>query len=181
MAAVLGMDARAIEEACREAGGKVAPANYNGDAQTVIAGDKDAIDKIIPVLLEKGAKKVVKLNVSGAFHSPYMKPAAEKLSVDLDAMKFFPTTASLVNNVDARIVSAPDETRAGLKRQVTEAVRWTDVMRVLLENGVRTVIEFGQGKTLVGMFKRLDKSLTLCNIEDAQSLEKALEVLNQNA
>jgi [acyl-carrier-protein] S-malonyltransferase len=181
MAAVLGMNAAEIESACRESGGNVAPANYNGDAQTVIAGDKESIDKVIKILTDKGAKKVIKLNVSAAFHSPFMKPAAEKLAADLDSMKFGPLSANLVNNVDAKIVSAPDEARTGLKRQVTGAVRWTDVMRVMLENGVRTVIEFGPGRTLTGMFKRMDKTLTLINIEDASGIEKALEVLNQNS
>lgn len=180
MAAVLGLDAQSIEVVCKEVEG-VYPANYNGDAQTVIAGGKEAIERAVPMLTEKGAKKVVRLNVSAAFHSPFMKPASEKLSADLDALDFKPLSAGLVNNVDAKIITSPEEARAGLKRQVTGAVRWTDTMRVLLENGVRTVVEFGPGKTLTGMFKRVDKTLVLCNIEDMASLEKTLEVLNQNA
>lgn len=184
MAAVLGLDAAAIEAVCREISqkpGDIGPANYNGDAQTVIAGDKELIEKAIPLLTDRGAKRVVKLNVSAAFHSPYMASASTKLAVDLDALAFRALEVPLVNNVDAKIVSTAAEAREGVKRQVTGAVRWTDVMRVLLENGVRTVIEFGPGKTLSGMFKRMDKSLTLCNVEDAASLEKTLEVLNQNA
>jgi len=180
MAAVLGLDATTIEAVCREAG-DVYPANYNGDAQTVIAGGREALERAIPMLQEKGAKKVVRLNVSAAFHSPFMKSAAEKLSADLDATTFHALSAGLVNNVDARVITSPDDAREGVRRQVTGAVRWTDVMRVLLDNGVRTVIEFGPGRTLTGMFKRVDKTLSLHNIEDASSLEKTLEVLNQNA
>ncbi len=176
MAAVLGMDAALIEAVCREVGG-VYPANYNGDAQTVVAGGKEAIERALPVFQARGAKRVVRLNVSAAFHSPFMRTAAEKLSMDLDATTFHPLSAGLVNNVDARLATSPTDVREGLKRQVTGAVRWTDVMRVLLENGVRTVIEFGPGKTLTGMFRRADKTLALHNIEDASSLERTLEAL----
>lgn len=184
MAAVLGLDAAAIEEVCREVGdapGALQPANYNGDAQTVIAGRKDLIEKAAPLLRERGAKKVVALNVSAAFHSPFMNDAAARLAADLDRVKFANPAAPLVNNVDAKIVTAAAEAREGVKRQVTGAVRWTGVMQTMLDNGVRTVIEFGIGKTLCGMFKRMDKGLTLCNVEDLASLEKTLEVLNQNA
>lgn len=184
MAAVLGMDASAIEEVCRQvsdAPGALQPANYNGDAQTVIAGRKDLIEKAVPVLQERGAKKVVVLNVSAAFHSPFMNDAATRLAIDLDRVKFNNPAVPLVNNVDATLVTAAAEAREGVKRQVTGAVRWTGVMQTMLDNGVRTVIEFGTGKTLIGMFKRMDKSLTLCNVEDLTSLEKTLEVLNQNA
>ncbi len=184
MAAVLGLDAAAIEDVCRlmsDGPGALQPANYNGDAQTVIAGRKDLIEKAVPVLQERGAKKVVVLNVSAAFHSPFMNDAAIRLAADLDKLKFNNPVVPLINNVDAKPVSAAAEAREGVKKQVTGAVRWTGVMQAMLDNGVQTVIEFGIGKTLIGMFKRMDKSLTLCNVEDLASLEKTLEVLNQNA
>ncbi len=184
MAAVLGLDAAAIEDVCRQmsdAPGALQPANYNGDAQTVIAGRKDLIEKAVPILQERGAKKVVVLNVSAAFHSPFMNDAAVRLSADLDKLKFNDPAVPLINNVDAKPVSAAAEAREGVKRQVTGAVRWTGVMKAMLDNGVQTVIEFGIGRTLIGMFKRIDKNLTLCNVEDLASLEKTLEVLNQNA
>lgn len=184
MAAVLGLDAASIEEVCRQvsdAPGALQPANYNGDAQTVIAGRKELIENAVPLLQERGAKKVVVLNVSAAFHSPFMIDAAGRLAIDLDRAAFNDPAVTLVNNVDAKLVSTAAEAREGVKRQVTGAVRWTGVMQTMLDNGVRTVIEFGTGKTLIGMFKRMDKSLTLCNVEDLASLEKTLEVLNQNA
>lgn len=184
MAAVLGLDAAVIEDVCRMASraqGDVAPANYNGEAQTVIAGRKDAVERAIPLLTGRGAKKVVPLNVSAAFHSPFMAEAAQKLSADLDALKFGKLAVPLVNNVDARITTNPAEARDGVKRQVTGAVRWTDVMRVMALNGVQTVVEFGPGRTLCGMFKRMDKSVVLHNVEDAASLAKTVEALNQNA
>jgi len=180
MAAVLGMDSAIIENACREVSegaDSIRPANYNGAGQTVIAGTATALERVTPILKERGAGKVIPLNVSAAFHTPYMEDAARKLSADLDAMEFNDPGAPLVNNVDAKIVRTASETRDGLKRQVTGAVRWTDIMKAILENGVRAVVEFGPGRTLVNMFKRVDRSLLLLNVEDKESLEKTLEAL----
>ncbi len=180
MAAVLGMDAAVIENACREAGegdDSIRPANYNGAGQTVIAGAPAALERVTPILKERGAGKIIPLNVSAAFHTSYMEGAALKLSADLDAMNFREPDVPLVNNVDAKIVKTASAARDGLKRQVTGAVRWTDIMKTILENEVRAVIEFGPGRTLVNMFKRVDRSLLLLNVEDKESLEKTLEAL----
>ena len=180
MAAVLGLGAAAVEEVCdlvSTGDSLIKPANYNGDGQTVIAGTKEALEKAAPMLKEAGAKKVVPLNVSAAFHTPFMKEAADELAKDLDAMKFADLSAPLVNNVDAAIIGSGDEAREGLKRQVMGAVNWTGIMSLLLENGVRTVVEFGPGRTLLGMFKRADKTLALLNVEDEESLTKTVEAL----
>lgn len=181
MAAVLGLDADKIEEACREATegeSFIQPANYNGSGQTVIAGMEDALERVTPLLKEKGAKRVLRLKVSGAFHTPLMSSASERLAVDLDRLAFSDITAKLVNNVDAALVSGGADLREGLKRQVMGAVRWTGIMDTLVKEGVKTVVEFGPGKTLIGMFKRADSSLTLCNVEDEESLDRTLEVLD---
>jgi [acyl-carrier-protein] S-malonyltransferase len=180
MAAVLGLDADKIEEACREATSEdsfIQPANYNGSGQTVIAGVEDALERVTPLLKERGAKRVLRLKVSGAFHTPLMSSASERLAVDLDRLAFSDTTAKLVNNVDAALVTGGADLREGLKRQVMGAVRWTGIMDTLVREGVKTVVEFGPGKTLIGMFKRVDSSLTLCNVEDEESLNRTLEVL----
>jgi len=153
MAAVLGLDASEIEAACEsvsDGDDYVKPANYNGSGQTVIAGTKNALERVTPLLKEKGAKRIIPLNVSAAFHTPFMKEASENLAKDLDAMTFNPLSAPLINNVDAKTVSGADEAREGLKRQVMGAVRWTEIMKAMIDNGVRTVIEFGPGRTLVG-------------------------------
>ncbi len=181
MAAVLGLDASVIESVCWEASccnGHVKPANYNGDGQTVIAGNRNALEKAIALLKEKGAKRVLQLNVSSAFHTPLMKEAEKRLSADLDDMKLENPSATLVNNVDSEFITSAESALNGLKRQVTGAVRWTDVMRKILESDVRTVIEFGPGRTLCGMFKRMDKTVTLLNVGDEESLDKTLEVLD---
>ena len=181
MAAVIGLDVGKLEEICAsvsDGDSLIKPANYNGSGQTVIAGTKDALDKATPMLKDAGAKKVVPLNVSAAFHTPFMKVASEKLAQDLDALKFSELQAQLINNIDAAIVDSGDAVREGLKRQVMGAVKWTDIMRQLIDNNVRTVVEFGPGRTLLGMLKRSDKTLTLLNVEDEDSLNKTVEALS---
>lgn len=180
MAAVLGLGTAAVERICYEVSNApnwLKPANYNGYKQIVVAGTKTALEIAIPLLKQMGAKKIIPLKVSGAFHTPYVQSAADKLAVDLDELPSNEIQVPLINNVDAKIISNIKDAIDGLKRQVVGAVRWTDVMCLLLENGVKTVVEFGPGKTLTGLFKRIDGSLTLCNVEDEESLKKTLEVL----
>ncbi len=179
MAAVLGLEAEAIESACLEASSGnefIQPANYNGNGQTVIAGTAIALEKVSILLKEKGAKRVIPLNVSAAFHTPFMQSASQQLARNLDELTFKDLKATLINNVDAKAVSSALDVREGLKKQVTGAVRWTEIMDKLIDSGVTTVIEFGTGKTLLGMLKRAEggKSLKLLNVEDEASLEKTL-------
>ncbi len=181
MAAVIGLDAAKIEEVCEGASNGdslIKPANYNGEGQTVIAGTKEALERAVPILKEAGARKVVELQVSAAFHTPFMKEASEKLAKDLDDLKFGELQTPLINNIDAAIVDSGDAVRDGLKRQVMGAVHWTKIMGQLIDNGVRTVVEFGPGRTLLGMLKRADKTLTLLNVEDEESLIKTVEAMS---
>lgn len=182
MAAVLGLDTSSIEKVCADissASSELQPANYNGEGQTVIAGNEEAIERAIPILNDKGAKRVVKLNVSAAFHTPFMNEAAKKLALDLDGLEMKDPDTPLVNNVDSKIVNTADEARDGLKRQVTGAVLWTGVMRTLIGSGVRTVIEFGVGRTLIGMFRKMDKTLNLLHVEDRDSLNRTVEAIQK--
>ena len=181
MAAIIGLDAGKVEEICAsatEGDSLIKPANYNGEGQTVIAGTREALDRAVPMLKEAGAKMVVPLKVSAAFHTPFMKEASENLAKDLDALAFGELEAVLINNIDAAIVDSGDAVRDGLKRQVMGAVNWTKIMARLLDGGVRTVIEFGPGRTLTGMLKRADKTLTLLNVENEASLVKTIEALS---
>lgn len=182
MAAVLGLGADVIESICWKASdcnSHVKPANYNGDGQTVIAGNRNALEKAIVLLKKEGAKRILPLNVSSAFHTPLMKEAEKKLSADLDGMKLKSPATTLVNNVDAEFVTDAQGALDGLKRQVTGAVRWTGVMRKIMESGVKTVVEFGPGRTLCGIIRRMDKTIKLLNVEDEDSLNKTLEALNE--
>ncbi|MFQ5431743.1 MAG: ACP S-malonyltransferase [Nitrospinota bacterium] len=181
MAAIIGLDVGKVEEICvsaSEGDSFIKPANYNGEGQTVIAGTKEALEKATPMLKEAGAKMVVPLKVSAAFHTPFMKEASENLAKDLDALTFDKPEAVLINNIDAAIVDSGDAVREGLKRQVMGAVKWTDIMTQFIDNNVRTVVEFGTGRTLIGMLKRADKTLTLLNVENETSLIKAIEALS---
>jgi len=180
MAAVLGLDASLIKEACSSVSqgeSYIQPANYNGSGQTVIAGMESALEKVTPLLKERGAKRIMPLKVSSAFHTPFMSDASDKLAVDLDNLSFNQLGIPLINNVESLPVTSQEDVRNGLKKQVTGAVRWTEIMDYLIKAGVKTVVEFGSGKTLIGMFKRADRSLRLLNVEDEASLEKTLEAL----
>lgn len=150
MAAVMGLDADAIEAALPE-GASVA--NYNGPAQTIITGTKAALAAAAALLKEAGAKRVVPLRVSGPFHSPLMRPAVERLRAVLDGMPLEPPRIRFISSVSGQEEDDPERIRTLLAEQVASPVRWTDVMR-----RARTgpVIEIGPGGVLKGLAKRID-------------------------
>lgn len=167
MAAVMGLDADAIEAALPE-GASVA--NYNGPAQTIITGTKAALDDAAARLKEAGAKRVAPLQVSGPFHSPLMRPAVERLRAVLDGMPLEPPRIRFISSVSGQEENDPERIRTLLAEQVASPVRWTDVMR-----RVRTgaVIEIGPGGVLKGLAKRIDGApevLSAGTIEEADAL-----------
>jgi len=179
MAAVLGGERSAIEEACLAAS-KVqvcAIANVNSPNQIVIAGNAEAVDRAIELL--KGiAKRVVKLNVSAPFHCALMKPAQDQLAFDLEKVAFSEPASSVVTNVDARIVTAPAELRDALVRQVSSPVRWSESMDLLLQKGVTTFVEVGPGKVLSGLMRQINRDASCLNVEDFASLDGVRARLN---
>ena len=179
MAAVLGGERSAIEEACLEAskGQVCAVANINSPNQVVIAGNSQAVDRAIE-LLQGVAKRVVKLNVSAPFHSALMKPAQDRLAFDLEKVAFTEPDASVVTNVDARIVTVPGELRDALERQVSSPVRWSESMTLLLQQGVTTFVEVGPGKVLSGLMRQINRDANCLNVEDLASLDAARARLN---
>jgi [acyl-carrier-protein] S-malonyltransferase len=174
MAAVLGGERAAIEEACLEAskGQVCAFANINSPNQIVIAGNTEAVDRAIELLKGK-AKRVVKLNVSAPFHCALMKPAQDRLAFDLERIPFGEPRSSVVTNVDARIVTTPGELRDSLVRQVSSPVRWSESMDLLLQQGVTTFVEIGPGKVLSGLMRQINREVSCLNVEDSASLESA--------
>ncbi len=150
MAAVIGGDLEAIERICAEARGDqvCSIANINAPNQAVIAGNTDAVDRAVE-LLSGVARKVVKLKVSAPFHCALMKPAQDRLAVDLAALNFSAPAMPVVTNVDARATTAPDELRDALVRQVSAPVRWVESMQLLIEQGTGTFVEAGPGKSFV--------------------------------
>jgi [acyl-carrier-protein] S-malonyltransferase len=179
MAAILGADLQVINDACREAAaGEVCnAANINSQNQVVIAGNVAAVDRAIGILKERGAKRAMKLNVSAPFHSALMKPAEERLAVDLEKILFQELTVPVVTNVDAKAVASGAEAKAALIRQVAQTVRWLESVEFLISQGVQSLVEIGPGKVLSGLVRQIDRNLVCVNVEDEASLRAASEAL----
>ncbi len=179
MAAILMLDAAAIEEACREAaqGEVVAPANLNCPGQVVIAGHASAVDRAAEACKAKGAKRAVRLPVSAPFHCALMQPAQDRLATDLAALAFADPRVPLMNNVDAAPARDAAACRDGLVRQVSGAVRWQESLERLAAAGVDTFVEIGPGNVLAGLVKKTLKSARVLNVEDPKGLEAAAAAL----
>ena len=179
MAAVIGGEREAIEQACREASGNqvCSVANINSPNQVVIAGNTEAVDRAMD-LLKGVAKRVIKLNVSAPFHCALMKPAQDRLAFELEQLAFTEPTPSVITNVDAKITSAPGDLRDSLLRQVSAPVRWLESMELLFQHGVTTFVEVGPGKVLSGLMRQINRDANCLNVEDSVSLEAARAKLN---
>ncbi len=179
MAAILGLDLAAIEHACRDAaqGEVVAPANINSPGQVVIAGHATAVARASEACKAAGAKRAVPLPVSAPFHCALMKPAQDRLEVDLARIEFLDPGLPLVNNVDARVVRRGTECREGLVRQVSGTVRWQESIELLAKEGVDTFVEVGPGSVLGGLVKKIAKGARVLNVEDPDSLDKTAAAL----
>ena len=179
MAAILGADLSTVVQACAESsdGQVCSPANINSQNQVVIAGDAAAIDRVVALLKERGAKRAIKLNVSAPFHCALMKPAQDRLASDLLAITFAELEIPVVTNVDAKAVTAGNEARDALVRQVSQTVRWLESVEFLIGHGVQSFIEIGPGKVLSGLVRQIDRRVSCVNVEDAASLRAAREAL----
>jgi [acyl-carrier-protein] S-malonyltransferase len=179
MAALLGLDLPAVLSVCEKAAGGqvVSPANLNSPGQIVIAGNREAVERAVVIAKEAGAKRAILLQVSAPFHCALMMPAEERLSADLDNCAFSDLRFPLVTNVDAQSIHTAAEARSGLKRQVSRPVRWQETIQRLLDEGVRTFVEVGPGKVLLGLVRSIDKSATMLNAEDEKSVENVLSGL----
>jgi [acyl-carrier-protein] S-malonyltransferase len=180
MAAVLGVPGAEIERALAGVrSGIVEIANWNSEEQTVISGEKEAVDEALSLI--KPPRSVL-LPVSGPFHSRLMTPAGDRLATDLDAVTFSDLKFPVITNVDAQPVRTGAEARDALKRQVSHAVLWTKTMSVLGEMGIETCLELGSGKVLTGLLKRAGrgwaKAPDCYSVENWQGLEKARAALS---
>ncbi|MCL4426227.1 MAG: ACP S-malonyltransferase [Firmicutes bacterium] len=177
MAAIIGLDRPDVEEICQRAGGPgaVEPANYNCPGQIVISGEMAALKRAVELAREKGAKRSVVLNVSGPFHSSLMAPAAGKLQEAIERTRVKDAQIPVYTNVDARPVQGREEIIAGLVKQVSSPVLWEDSIRAMLADGIDLFLEVGPGRTLSGFLKRIDKEARAINIDDRDSMERALE------
>lgn len=176
MAALLGLDSIAVDAICREAaqGEVVTAANLNSPAQIVIAGHRAAVERAIELATARGAKRAMLLNVSAPFHCSLMKPAADRLAMDLDAAAISGPRIPLVNNADATVVRSAEAVRDGLKRQVTSPVKWTESMLALRREGAGLFVEAGPGKVLSGLMRQIDREARTARAGDLASLEEVV-------
>ena len=172
MAAIIGMESAKIEEVLKGIEGIVEAVNFNEPKQTVIAGEKDAIERACVALKEAGAKRALALAVSGPFHSSLMKPAGEKLRDEVEKYAFQSGSVKLIANTTADIISAPEEIKAEIYAQSFGPVKWVDTVNRLKENGVDTIYEIGPGKVLAGLIRKIDKELTVININSLEDIAK---------
>ena len=179
MAAVLGMSseetARTCDDAAAETQKIVSAANFNSPEQTVISGEAPGVERAAALCKERGAKRVVMLQVSAPFHCALMQPAQDRLAELLHATEFSAPGVPVAVNVDAALVTDPGKLRDALIHQVTGAVRWVESVRLLIAQGPAAFVEVGPGKVLSGLMRQIDRAQTCVNVEDEASLEKALQ------
>jgi [acyl-carrier-protein] S-malonyltransferase len=178
MAAVLGLDAAAVERvaaaAAAETGEVCAVANYNSPEQTVVAGTAAAVDRAAALATERGAKRAIRLPVSAPFHCALMAPAQAVMAELLAATEFRDPAVPVVVNVDARPVTTAAEARAALVRQVTAPVRWVESVRRMAADGAATFVEVGPGKVLTGLVRRIAPEATTAAVGELEDFRKFL-------
>ncbi len=179
MAAVLGLDRVTVEKTCLDAAknGIVAPANYNSPGQIVIAGERKAVEAAMHLARTAGAKKVVPLAVSVPSHCSLMHQAGERLAQDLHAAALNDLRFPIVNNADAKFITAAAELRPSLLRQISSPLFWEDSINRLTADGFDTFIEIGPGKVLSGLVKRIARDAKVLNVEDRKSMGDTLTAL----
>jgi [acyl-carrier-protein] S-malonyltransferase len=179
MAAVLGLEADVVAEACTQVNhvGVVVPANLNSPGQIVISGEASAVTAVSDLLKARGAKRIVPLAVSGAFHSPLMEWAAVELRGVFAEAEIVSPALPIVANVTADYEATPEEIRANLSAQVAGPVRWIETIQRLTADGYTNFVECGSGSVLAGLIKRIAPDATTYSVGDTASLQKAVEAL----
>lgn len=170
MAAIVGLDDAVIERVCAEAQTLVVPANYNCPGQLVISGSIAGIDEACEKLTQLGAKRALKLSVSGAFHSPFMEPARAELAEAIDHTNFQKPICPVYQNVSATPVTDPEVIKQNLVAQLTSSVRWTQTVQQMIADGCDTFVEVGPGSVLQGLIRKTQKGLNLSGISKLEDL-----------
>ena len=181
MAAIIGVDREKIVEICQSVSAEspVQAVNFNCPGQIVIAGATRGVELAVEELKAAGAKQAVILPVSAPFHSTLMKPAAEKLAVELDKVTLSDAKIPVVANVNAQVLTKAEDIKASLVAQAASPVLWEDCVAKMKEFGADVLLEAGPGKTLCGFNRRIDKSIKSLNVEDVESLEKSLDYFKE--
>ena len=173
MAAILGLDEDTLAEICREAGVEIA--NVNSHDQIVISGDKAALEVAMQSAKAAGARRAIALAVAGAFHSQLMAPAQDGLSKALEENTFSPPTAPIVANLSGQQLTTGEEIKQELESQICHCVRWKQSVECMLGMGVTTFVEFGPGRVLSGLVKRIDRQAKTANVGDSSSAQRVAE------
>jgi [acyl-carrier-protein] S-malonyltransferase len=175
MAAIIGLGDDEIKAACEASanGDVVSPVNYNSPGQVVIAGHKAAVERASEACKEAGAKRALPLAVSVPSHCKLMKPAAEKLAADLAALTFNTPKCDVINNVDVKAEQSSEAIKDALVRQLYSPVRWTETVQVLVAQGITQSYEFGPGKVLTGLAKRIDKAMVCAAVNTQATIDEA--------
>jgi [acyl-carrier-protein] S-malonyltransferase len=194
MAAVIGMDAETLQEVCREATaqsvatlvdvshpglGQVSVANFNAPGQIVISGEQGALHLAMEMAKARGAKRVIPLAVSGAFHSPVMQPAAAGLAQAIRSSEVHDASIPIIGNILATPLTGADAIREELAQQIAAPVQWIRTIEYLAGAGVTTFLEIGPGQALTGMVKRIVKGVTTLNVSTATDIEKAVDTIRE--
>lgn len=172
MAAIVGLDDATVEEACKQVE-NVVPANYNCPGQLVISGSVEGIDAACAILTEKGARRALKLAVSGAFHSPFMEPARAQLAQAIEQTEFMKPLCPVYQNVTAKAETDPQVIKTNLVAQLTSSVRWTQTVQNMIADGCTEFVEVGPGKVLQGLVKKTNKAMTVGGVASLEELNKA--------
>jgi [acyl-carrier-protein] S-malonyltransferase len=175
MAAIIGLDDAAVEAVCERAsvnGGACVAANYNAPGQLVISGDVAAVERAVALAREAGARRAIRLNVSGAFHSPLMEVSEPGLRVQLDTVQIAPARFPVVSNVTAQPVRDPVDARRLLLTQLTSPVRWTECIRTMFATGATSFLELGPGNVLTGLLRRIERGAGAKALGTANDLAK---------
>ncbi|GHO87728.1 ACP S-malonyltransferase [Dictyobacter formicarum] len=191
MAAIIGMNAELLQQVCEDATqqclqqlaqsgqqhpgmGHVVLANYNAPGQIVISGEQQALDTACALAKQRGAKRVIRLSVSGAFHSPVMQPAAARLADSIAATQIQNASYPIISNITALPTTNTSDIRSELSQQIAESVQWTRTIEYLAAQGVTTFFEIGPGQALAGMIKRTIKDADIINIGSVDEIEQAV-------
>lgn len=174
MAAIIGLESDKIVEVLKTVDGVVEAVNFNEPKQTVIAGQKDAIEKACVALKEAGARRAMPLAVSGPFHSSLMKEAGEKLKEEANNYDFKMTDVKLIANTTADILTSIEDIKEEIYAQSFGPVKWVDTVKKMKEQGVTTIYEIGPGKVLSGLIKKIDKEFEIKNIEKLEDLQNIM-------
>ena len=175
MAAILGLSSTDVENICNEIDGTVEAVNYNEPKQTVIAGEKEVIEKNLDLFKEKGARRALPLAVSGPFHSSLMKPVAEILKKEFENYTWNDPATPIIANTTANILTSAEDIKNELYNQTFGPVKWVDTINKLAENGVTKIYEIGPGKVLAGLIKKINKEIEVINIENVENLPNLVD------